>query len=128
MKRIRLHLLTDGRDCTDGSSVKLMQQVLDKCKELSDKGCDARVASGGGRMKVTMDRYEVMEGFLEMVVVECCEHLKISCWIAVSLSISILAGHAHLKSLQHTAVHSPFLEERGGGLLLFSMSSVPPRD
>ena len=58
VKRIRLHLLTDGRDCTDGSSVKLMQTVVDKCSELQKKGCDAKVASGGGRMKVTMDRYE----------------------------------------------------------------------
>ena len=57
VKRIRLHLLTDGRDCTDGSSVKLMQKVLDECKELGKRGCDAQVASGGGRMKVTMDRY-----------------------------------------------------------------------
>lgn len=55
---MRLHLLTDGRDCTDGSSVKLMTEVVKKCKELENQGCDARVASGGGRMRVTMDRYE----------------------------------------------------------------------
>lgn len=59
VKRIRLHLLTDGRDCTDGSSTKLMKAVLDQCSALEKKGCDAKVASGGGRMKVTMDRYEV---------------------------------------------------------------------
>ena len=59
VKRIRLHLLTDGRDCTDGSSVKLMGEVVKQCSELEKKGCDAKVASGGGRMKVTMDRYEV---------------------------------------------------------------------
>ena len=58
VKCIRLHLLTDGRDCTDGSSVKLMQVVVNKCGELQKQGCDAKVASGGGRMKVTMDRYE----------------------------------------------------------------------
>jgi len=56
VKRIRLHLLTDGRDCTDGSSVKLMQAVVAECGKLGESGCDARVASGGGRMKVTMDR------------------------------------------------------------------------
>ena len=59
VKQIRLHLLTDGRDCTDGSSVQLMQQVVKHCHDLEKKGCDAKVASGGGRMKVTMDRYEV---------------------------------------------------------------------
>ena len=73
VKRIRLHLLTDGRDCTDGSSVKLMQQVLDECKKLSEKGCDAQVASGGGRMKVTMDRYEVTF-FCEHVVYCIANH------------------------------------------------------
>ena len=56
---MRLHLLTDGRDCTDGSSVQLMQQVMQQAKELDGEGCDVKVASGGGRMKVTMDRYEV---------------------------------------------------------------------
>ena len=61
MKRIRLHLLTDGRDCTDGSSVKLMQTVITHADELGKKGADIKVASGGGRMKVTMDRYEVIQ-------------------------------------------------------------------
>ena len=59
VKRIRVHVLTDGRDCEDGSSVKLMTQLVKDCKEVSRGGCDAQVASGGGRMRVTMDRYEV---------------------------------------------------------------------
>ena len=59
---MRLHLLADGRDCTDGSSVKLMTELVKKCEELKKMGCDARVASGGGRMKVTMDRYEASTG------------------------------------------------------------------
>ena len=59
VKRIRLHLLTDGRDCEDGSSIKLMTQLVKDCKEVSQGGVDAQVASGGGRMRVTMDRYEV---------------------------------------------------------------------
>jgi hypothetical protein len=33
---------------------------------LRKEGCDARIASGGGRMKVTMDRYEVYAGDLEL--------------------------------------------------------------
>ena len=59
MKRIRIHCLTDGRDCEDGSSVKLMTQLVKECEEVSKGGCDSKVASGGGRMRVTMDRYEV---------------------------------------------------------------------
>jgi hypothetical protein len=27
------------------------------------KGCDAKIASGGGRMNITMDRYEARRGF-----------------------------------------------------------------
>ncbi len=58
-KRIRVHVLTDGRDVPDGSSKKFVKQLQEDLKAISDKGCDAKIASGGGRMKVTMDRYEV---------------------------------------------------------------------
>ncbi len=60
-KRIRVHFLTDGRDVPDGSSVKFTEQLVADLKAVSESGCDARVASGGGRMGVTMDRYEVRE-------------------------------------------------------------------
>jgi 2,3-bisphosphoglycerate-independent phosphoglycerate mutase len=60
IKKLRVHALADGRDVADGSSVKFFQEIKDKLKEISDsKGIDACIASGGGRMKVTMDRYEV---------------------------------------------------------------------
>ncbi len=58
-KRIRVHTLTDGRDVEDGTSVKFLRQLEADLAALRDKGVDAKVASGGGRMKVTMDRYEV---------------------------------------------------------------------
>ncbi|RNF08167.1 phosphoglyceromutase [Trypanosoma conorhini] len=57
-KRIRVHVLYDGRDVPDKSSFKFtddLEAVLEKTRQ---KGCDARIASGGGRMFVTMDRYE----------------------------------------------------------------------
>lgn len=47
----------DGRDVPDGTSVKFVEQ-LEKDLESLD-GVDAKIASGGGRMHVTMDRYEV---------------------------------------------------------------------
>ena len=58
-KKIRVHVLTDGRDVADGSSVKFVQELEDELAEMRNGGCDACIASGGGRMKVTMDRYEV---------------------------------------------------------------------
>lgn len=54
----RVHVLTDGRDVADGSSVQFVQQLEEVLKEVDAKGCDAKIASGGGRMYVTMDRYE----------------------------------------------------------------------
>lgn len=58
-KRIRLHILTDGRDVLDGSSVGFVETIEKDLAELRGKGVDAQIASGGGRMYVTMDRYEV---------------------------------------------------------------------
>lgn len=62
-KRIRLHILTDGRDVLDGSSVGFVETLEGDLAELRSKGVDAQVASGGGRMNVTMDRYEVKNAF-----------------------------------------------------------------
>ncbi|KAK3021205.1 LOW QUALITY PROTEIN: hypothetical protein RJ639_046624, partial [Escallonia herrerae] len=57
-KRIRLHILTDGRDVLDGSSVGFVETLENELSELREKGVDAQIASGGGRMYVTMDRYK----------------------------------------------------------------------
>ncbi|KAI9108064.1 hypothetical protein K1719_020937 [Acacia pycnantha] len=57
-KRIRVHILTDGRDVLDGSSVGFVETLENDLEALRQKGIDARIASGGGRMYVTMDRYE----------------------------------------------------------------------
>ena len=55
-KKLRLHVLTDGRDVPDNSCFEYMDTLIKDLATL--EGCDAKVASGGGRMKVTMDRYE----------------------------------------------------------------------
>jgi bisphosphoglycerate-independent phosphoglycerate mutase (AlkP superfamily) len=57
--QIRVHILTDGRDVLDGSSVGYVETLENDLLELRGKGIDAQIASGGGRMYVTMDRYEV---------------------------------------------------------------------
>ncbi|CAK7343440.1 unnamed protein product [Dovyalis caffra] len=57
-KRIRVHILTDGRDVLDGSSVGFVETLEKDLSNLREKGVDAQIASGGGRMYVTMDRYE----------------------------------------------------------------------
>ncbi|KAL6748133.1 phosphoglycerate mutase [Haematococcus lacustris] len=58
-KRVRVHILTDGRDVPDGTSIKFVTELEKELAELNaSKGVDCKVASGGGRMNVTMDRYE----------------------------------------------------------------------
>ncbi|KAL5056458.1 hypothetical protein RYX36_037140 [Vicia faba] len=58
LKRVRLHILTDGLDVLDGSSVAFVETLENDLAKLREKGVDAQIASGGGRMYVTMDCYE----------------------------------------------------------------------
>jgi len=56
--QVRVHVLLDGRDVGETSALDYVQPFEKFLKEISDSGFDARIASGGGRMKITMDRYE----------------------------------------------------------------------
>jgi 2,3-bisphosphoglycerate-independent phosphoglycerate mutase len=56
--RIRVHTLADGRDVDPVSFHVYLQRLEEVLREVSVNGVDARVASGGGRMQITMDRYE----------------------------------------------------------------------
>ena len=64
---IRLHVLLDGRDVPDGSSVTFVKELEAVLAEVqtAHPGCSAKIASGGGRMHVTMDRYEADWGIVE---------------------------------------------------------------
>jgi 2,3-bisphosphoglycerate-independent phosphoglycerate mutase len=53
-KKICVHVLTDGRDVPDGSSLKFVEELEAVLADVSSKGCKAVIASGGGRMHVTM--------------------------------------------------------------------------
>jgi len=57
-KKIRVHPLLDGRDVGERTALDYVIPTEEKLKKISDeKGLDYAIASGGGRMKVTMDRY-----------------------------------------------------------------------
>ena len=58
LKEVRVHVLLDGRDVPEGSAPKYVDQVEELMAELNDDTFNARIASGGGRMVITMDRYE----------------------------------------------------------------------
>jgi len=55
--RIRLHLLHDGRDVDPRSALTYIAATEAVVSELNDAGADVAIASGGGRMSITMDRY-----------------------------------------------------------------------
>ena len=57
VKRIRVHILLDGRDVGETSALEYVDPFEEFLAGLRAKGCDARIASGGGRMNITMDRY-----------------------------------------------------------------------
>ena len=57
ISRIRVHILLDGRDVGETSALDYVVPFEEFLQGLQAKGCDARIASGGGRMFITMDRY-----------------------------------------------------------------------
>jgi len=57
--RVRVHVLLDGRDVSETSAldyVDSLEELLETISGSADR--DYRIASGGGRMTTTMDRYE----------------------------------------------------------------------
>lgn len=58
IKRVRVHTILDGRDVGEKSALDYIMPTHQKLQEISNKGdIDYLIASGGGRMNVTMDRY-----------------------------------------------------------------------
>ena len=58
VSRVRVHALLDGRDVHAQSATDYIDDLEACMVGLNDDTFDARIASGGGRMKITMDRYE----------------------------------------------------------------------
>ncbi len=59
VKKVRVHVLLDGRDVAETSAldyVDALERLLEALRNGGER--DYRVASGGGRMRVTMDRYQ----------------------------------------------------------------------
>jgi len=56
--KVKIHPLLDGRDVGERTALDYLIPTEEKLKKISkQKGLDYAIASGGGRMKVTMDRY-----------------------------------------------------------------------
>jgi 2,3-bisphosphoglycerate-independent phosphoglycerate mutase len=58
IKKVRIHILLDGRDVPETSAFTYIDMLENKLTEINKSNFDYRIASGGGRMITTMDRYE----------------------------------------------------------------------
>ncbi len=56
--KLRVHILLDGRDVPETSALTYVDMLEAHLKKYSMSGKDYRIASGGGRMVATMDRYQ----------------------------------------------------------------------
>lgn len=56
--KVRVHILLDGRDVGETSALDYIIPFEIFLSEVNQTGVDYQMASGGGRMLVTMDRYE----------------------------------------------------------------------
>lgn len=54
----RVHALLDGRDVDPRSADRYVEQIETVMAGINQEGGDYRIASGGGRLYITMDRYE----------------------------------------------------------------------
>ena len=63
--RVRVHILLDGRDVPETSALDYVEPFEAFLAEVNGGGFDARIASGGGRMNITMDRYEANWSMVE---------------------------------------------------------------
>ena len=54
---VRIHALLDGRDVGEQSALEYFQPFEAFLNTLNDTSFDSKIASGGGRMVITMDRY-----------------------------------------------------------------------
>ena len=58
VSKVRIHILIDGRDVGETSALDYILPFEAFIADLRSSSFDIKIASGGGRMKITMDRYE----------------------------------------------------------------------
>ncbi|MBQ7161104.1 MAG: 2,3-bisphosphoglycerate-independent phosphoglycerate mutase [Clostridia bacterium] len=65
VRRVRIHILLDGRDVGETSALEYVVPFEEFLNGLRSDDFDVMIASGGGRMKITMDRYEANWAMVE---------------------------------------------------------------
>ncbi len=66
IKRVRIHVLLDGRDVPETSALDYVGPFEKFLDDLRSPEFDVCIASGGGRMKITMDRYNANWKMVEL--------------------------------------------------------------
>ncbi len=66
VNKVRIHILIDGRDVGETSALEYIDPFEAFIAELRSPDYDIKIASGGGRMQITMDRYEANWGMVEL--------------------------------------------------------------
>ena len=65
VKKVRIHILLDGRDVGETSALDYVCPFEEYLNTLRSEEFDIAIASGGGRMQITMDRYEANWAMVE---------------------------------------------------------------
>ncbi len=65
VNKVRIHILLDGRDVGETSALDYVCPFEGYLASLRSEDFDIAIASGGGRMQVTMDRYEANWSMVE---------------------------------------------------------------
>ena len=66
VSKVRIHILIDGRDVGETSALEYILPFEEYLTSLRDASYDIKIASGGGRMVMTMDRYEANWKMVEL--------------------------------------------------------------
>ena len=64
--KVRVHILLDGRDVGETSALDYVEPFEAFIASLREDSFDIKIASGGGRMQITMDRYEANWAMVEL--------------------------------------------------------------
>ncbi|MEG2909513.1 MAG: 2,3-bisphosphoglycerate-independent phosphoglycerate mutase [Erysipelotrichaceae bacterium] len=65
IKEVRVHALLDGRDVPETSALIYLEDIEKYMADINTADFHACIASGGGRMSITMDRYEANWNMVE---------------------------------------------------------------
>ena len=66
VSKVRIHILLDGRDVGETSALDYVEPFEAFIASMRDASFDIKIASGGGRMQITMDRYEANWAMVEL--------------------------------------------------------------